>query len=252
MNRHQHFEAPPEPEDELLTLNPEHFFAEDFGTTAAEQASHEPLAARLERERADVALDEEPNEAQPLRQFRIDDPGHWNVIATAKPAHEAELRATLAKFGEVRESPFPNVVLLKVDDVNGFADALVRVIADEPSAAHSVARMLPAQHTFHFDSMADLEVITRRVIDDWADELDGVTFHVRCHRRGRVNDIDTAEEEDFLGDAILRLLDDRGTPGRVSFDDPDVVIDIETLNDEAAMSMWTRDDMRSYPFLRID
>jgi len=28
----------------------------------------------------------------------------------------------------------------------------------------------------------------------------------------------------------------------VSFDDPDVVIDIETLNNEAAISMWTRDD----------
>jgi hypothetical protein len=32
MDRHQHFEAPPEPEDELLSLNPEHYFAEDFGT----------------------------------------------------------------------------------------------------------------------------------------------------------------------------------------------------------------------------
>jgi tRNA(Ser,Leu) C12 N-acetylase TAN1 len=252
MNRHQHFEAPPELEEELLTRIPEYFFAEDFGATAAEQASHEPLTARLARERADVAVEPEPIEVRPIRPFRIDDPGHWNVIATAKPAHEAELRATLAKFGEVQASPFANVVLLQVDDVDGFADALVRVIADDPSAARAVARMLPAQHTFHFDSLADLEMITRRVVDDWADDLDGVSFHVRCHRRGRVNDIDTAEEEDFLGDAILRLLDDRGTPGRVSFEDPDVVIDIETLNDEAAMSMWTRDDMNCYRFLRID
>ena len=252
MNRHQHFEAPPEPEEELLTRNPEHLFAEDFGTTTAEQASHEPLTARLERERADVVVDADPIEERPLRQFRVDDPGHWNVIATAKPAHDAELRAILAKLGNIQASPFSNVFVVKVDDVDMFADALMGVMADDPSAVHSIARLLPAQHTFHFDSLADLEVITRRVIDDWADELAGVTFHVRCHRRGRVNDIDTAEEEDFLGDAILRLLDDRGTPGQVSFDDPDVVIDIETLNDEAAMSMWTRDDVRSYPFLRID
>ena len=252
MDRHQHFEAPPEPEDELLTLNPEHFFAEDFGTTAAEQASHEPLAARLERERADVEVEGDAVEARPERHFRIDDPGHWNVIATAKPDHEAEAHAALARLGEVHESPFPNVVLVTVDDVGAFADALMKVIADDPAVGRSVARLLPAQHTFHFESLADLEAITRQLIDDWADELDGVTFHVRCHRRGRVNDLDTAEEEDFLGDAILRLLDDRGTPGRVSFDDPDVVIDIETLNDEAAISMWTRDDLSSYPFLRID
>jgi tRNA(Ser,Leu) C12 N-acetylase TAN1 len=67
-----------------------------------------------------------------------------------------------------------------------------------------------------------------------------------------VNDLDTAEEEGFLGEAILRLLSDRDTPGRVSFDDPDVVIDIETLNDEAAISMWTRDDLSAYPFLRVE
>ena len=244
MDRHQHFEAPPEPEDQLLTLNPEHLFAED--------AAHEDLAARLERERTDITVDADPIEVGPIRRFRIDDPGCWNVIATAKPTHEAELRAVLTKFGEVHPSPFPNVVLVKVEDVDAFADALLRVIADDPSAARSVARLLPAQHTFRFDSLADLEVITRRVVDDCADDLEAATFHVRCHRRGRVNDIDTAEEEDFLGDAILRLLADRGSPGRVSFDDPDVVIDIETLNDEAAMSLWTREDMSTYPFLRID
>jgi tRNA(Ser,Leu) C12 N-acetylase TAN1 len=174
------------------------------------------------------------------------------VIATAQPHHEAEARATLATLGELHESPFPNVVLVTVDDVGAFTDALVKVIADNPSAGRSIARVLPAQRTFRFGSLADLEAITRQLIDDWTEDLEGATFHVRCHRRGRVNDLDPAEEEDFLGDAILRMLSDRGTPGRVSFDDPDVVIDIETLNDEAAISMWTRDDLRSHPFLRIE
>jgi tRNA(Ser,Leu) C12 N-acetylase TAN1 len=252
MDRHSHFDAPPEPEDELLALDANHFFSEDFGITAAEQASHEPLDARLSRERAEVEMADESIEAVAERRFRIDDPGHWNVIATAKPHHEAEARATLAQLGEVHESPFPNVVLVDVDDVSTFGDALVKLIAGDPSAGRSLARVLPAQHTFQFESLADLEVITRQVIDDWRDDLAGVTFHVRCHRRGRVNDLDTAEEEGFLGEAILRLLSDRDTPGRVSFDDPDVVIDIETLNDEAAISMWTRDDLSAYPFLRVE
>jgi hypothetical protein len=30
------------------------------------------------------------------------------------------------------------------------------------------------------------------------------------------------------------------------------VIDVETLYDEAAISMWTRDDLEAYPFLRIE
>jgi len=252
MNRHPHFEAPPEPRDEELLFDAGHYFADDFGTTAAEQAEHEPLSARLERERADIGFDAEPVDALPLRRFEIDVPGHWNVIATAKPAHETEFRTALSKFGEMHESPFSNVLLLSVDDVGAFADDLARSLDDDPSVARSIARVLPAQHTFHFESLADLEAISRQLIDDWTEDLEDATFHVRCHRRGRVNDLDTAEEVDFLGDAILRLLADRGAAGRVSFDDPDVVIDIETLNDEAAISMWTRDDLRAFPFLRVD
>jgi hypothetical protein len=52
--------------------------------------------------------------------------------------------------------------------------------------------------------------------------------------------------------ATLRRLTDRGTPARVSFDDPDFVIDIETLNDEAAISGWTRDDLSNHPFVRVE
>jgi len=65
MERHPHFEAPPEPQDESLLFDAGHYFAEDFGTTAAEQASHEPLTARLERERPDIEPDADPVEAQP-------------------------------------------------------------------------------------------------------------------------------------------------------------------------------------------
>lgn len=252
MDRHSHFEAPPEPEDELIALDAGHFFAEDFGTTATEQAAHEGLDARLSRERAVEAVESEPVGVRPGRHFRIDDPGHWNVIATARPGHEADARTALARLGAIQESPSPSVILVTVDDVGAFADALMNVIADEPAAGRVFARVLPAQHTFHRESLADLEEITSGLIDDWRDDLGGATFHVRCHRRGRVSDLDTAEEESFLGDAILRLLSDRRTPGRVSFDDPDVVIDVEMLNNEAAISMWTRDDLNAYPFLRIE
>jgi len=252
MDRHSHFEAPPGPEDELLSLDAARSFADDFGVTAAEQASGEALDGRLSREIADLEVEAESDEVRPPSQFRIDQPGHWNVIATARPMHEAAARATLARLGEIREAPFSNVVLVAVEDVGAFADALVKEIADDPAGGRSLARVLPAQHTFHYESLADLEAITRRLLDDWSQDLDGVTFHVRCHRRGRVNDLDTAEEEDFLGDAILRVLSHRGIRGRVTFDDPDFVVDIETLNDEAAISMWTRDDLSAYPFLRIE
>jgi tRNA(Ser,Leu) C12 N-acetylase TAN1 len=251
MNRHPHFEAPPEPEEEMIAVDAGHFFAEDFGVTAAEQAAHEPLGERLSHERAEIDS-AEPSPSRPLRRLPIDAPAHWNVIATMRPHRETEARATLARLGEVGESPFPGVILARVEDVGGFADAFAKILEEDPSIGEAFARVLPAQHTFHFDSLADLEVLTDAVLDDWIDDLAGATFHVRCHRRGRVNDLDPAEEEAFLGDAIQRMLSGRETPARVSFDDPDVVIDIETLNDEAAISLWTRDDLTAFPFLRID
>ena len=251
MNRHPHFEAPPEPEEELVDLDAGHYFAEDFGTTAAEQATHEPLAARLARERAEVD-GAEPAEALPPLRLHTDEPGHWNVIATTRPHREADARAALATLGEVSSSPFPGVILATVDDIGVFAEALATMLSDDASVGQSLARVLPAQHTFHFDSLADLEATTVNVVDEWLEDLNGATYYVRCHGRGRVNDLDPTEEEDFLGDAIQRLLAVRHESARVTFDDPDIVIDIETLNDEAAISMWTRDDLDAFPFLRID
>ncbi len=173
------------------------------------------------------------------------------MLATARPNHAREVRATLAELGVVLHSPFPNVYLARVDDVAAFDDDLAAQFTAHPGAAGAFARAFPAQHTFHFDSLADLEAITATFVDEWADDLAGASFHVRCRRRGRSTDLDPIEAEDFLGDAVMRMLAARGTPGRIDFRDPDVVIDIETLDTEGAVSLWTRDDMRSFGFLLV-
>ena len=43
-----------------------------------------------------------------------------------------------------------------------------------------------------------------------------------------------------------------GTPGRISFEDPDAIIAIETIGQRAGMSFWRRADLQRYPFLRVD
>jgi tRNA(Ser,Leu) C12 N-acetylase TAN1 len=189
---------------------------------------------------------------RPTRTLRIDEPGHWNVLATARPNRAAEVRATLAELGIVLRSPFPNVFLARVDDVAAFSEDLAVQFAAQPGAAGAFARAFPAQHTFHFESLADLEAAMATFVDEWADDLAGASFHVRCRRRGRSTDLDPVEAEDYLGDAVMLMLADRGTPGRIDFRDPDVVIDIETLNTEGAVSLWTRDGMRSFSFLVVE
>jgi tRNA(Ser,Leu) C12 N-acetylase TAN1 len=58
-------------------------------------------------------------------------------------------------------------------------------------------------------------------------------------------------EERFLDDALLDALEAAGTPGRIAFDDPDAVIDVETVGNRTGMSFWTRADLERYPFLKI-
>jgi hypothetical protein len=49
---------------------------------------------------------------------------------------------------------------------------------------------------------------------------------------------------------LLDELARRGTPGRFEPDDPDLVIAIETIRDEAGLALWTRAELDRYPFLR--
>jgi tRNA(Ser,Leu) C12 N-acetylase TAN1 len=75
---------------------------------------------------------------------------------------------------------------------------------------------------------------------------------VRLHRRGLKGRIASRDEEVFLDRVLLDALDKAGTPGSITFEDPDVILDIETLGAWAAMSIWTREDLKRYPFLRVD
>jgi tRNA(Ser,Leu) C12 N-acetylase TAN1 len=37
----------------------------------------------------------------------------------------------------------------------------------------------------------------------------------------------------------------------VSFDNPDAIIAVETIGNQAGMSLWFREDLQRYPFLHI-
>jgi tRNA(Ser,Leu) C12 N-acetylase TAN1 len=88
--------------------------------------------------------------------------------------------------------------------------------------------------------------------EQWLPELAGKSFHVRMHRRGFKGRISSQHEERFLDEILLTSLDKHGAPGRISFDDPDVIIDLETIGQRAGLSMWTRAQRLRYPLLKLD
>jgi hypothetical protein len=59
-------------------------------------------------------------------------------------------------------------------------------------------------------------------------------------------------EERHLADSILERLRKIGQPARLDFANPDSVVDIETLVERAGMSLWSRDDLKRFVFLRVD
>jgi tRNA(Ser,Leu) C12 N-acetylase TAN1 len=176
----------------------------------------------------------------------------WNVVVTVHDEGFSRTRRVLQRLGTVVETPFYNVLLLAADDIPELLTAVDGLLAADPRLAHDVARILPLSHTFDVRDSTELEQRFETIAAGWLDRLAGCAFHVRLHARGWGKELSRLAEERVLDDVVLRALAARGTPGRIGFDRPDVVIDVEVVGDRAGVALWTREDLDRFPFLRID
>jgi tRNA(Ser,Leu) C12 N-acetylase TAN1 len=129
---------------------------------------------------------------------------------------------------------------------------LARRAIEEPGLLDCFARVMLADVAFEFTSAQEFEDKARESVLRWAPALAGKSFHVRLRRRGFKGRLNTPREERLLDDVLLAALAAAETPAEISFDDPDAVIDVETVGNRAAMSLLTREDLRANPFLRAD
>jgi tRNA(Ser,Leu) C12 N-acetylase TAN1 len=179
----------------------------------------------------------------------------WNVVVTAYDWHGLRrARRLLSRYGEVATTEFHNVLALRVDDVATFLEAITTAAEHDASLRDDISRIMPAQTTFGFKTTAEFQENARSVARQWADHIAGGTFHVRLHRRRGDSPVklSTQIEERFVDDCILDRLRELGHPGRLDFHDPDYIVDIETVGERAGMSLWSRNDLKRFPFLRID
>ena len=176
----------------------------------------------------------------------------WNTVASL---HEQSFRRgfdILAQFGPVARTSYFNVVVMKVGDKDAFLERLAELVADVPDVLKIISRVVPLAHTVDFEDATDFENKARTIALGWLPQLAHKGFHVRLHRRGLRGQLSSKEEEQHLDAALRDALAAAGTPGRIEFEDPDLVIDVETLGNRAGLSIWTREDLRRYPFLRVD
>ena len=177
----------------------------------------------------------------------------WNVVVTVNDRFARyHARRGLKRFGTVATTEFHNVLVMQVADVDALMAALGEMMGEDMSLANDISRLMPAQATFDFETRQEFEEKASAAILGWADRMAGKTFHIRLHRRGLGDQLSSLSEEKLLDTALLDRLVEMGHPGRIAFDDPDFVIDIETVANRAGLSLWTREELRRYPFLRVD
>jgi len=159
------------------------------------------------------------------------------------------LRRTI---GPVAKTDFYNILVMKVDNIRNFLETLGEWVKEDTHILSLISRVMPVTQTFNFQSAEEFEEKATEAAPKWVSMLADRSFHVRMHRRGFKGKMASNEEEHFLDDFILDALKKEGMKGNISFQNPDAIVVVETVGSRAGMSIWTREDLDRYPFLRLD
>lgn len=176
----------------------------------------------------------------------------WNVVVTVHEGGFVHACRLLEPYGLVQRSDFFNILVMRADDPVWLLTELHRQLAGLPAIATWIARFLPLQQFFTFQSAGEFESRARDAVATLLPRLAGSRFHVRMHRRGFKGKLSSMEEERFLDTFLLERLAETGTPARVTFDDPDAIIALETLGPRCGLSLWERDELARFPLLHLD
>ena len=177
-------------------------------------------------------------------------PSSWNVLATAKNRQQRGLARRLKRFGDFTWSPYPGLLVGRVEDHEAFFAQLIRCEEAEPKFLRPVARIIPIAHTLRFTA-DNLLVQLKEVVLTWAPHIDSRTFHVRCERRGHAGEIHGHDLERTLDETLIGYLRAQGYQPRLDFKDPEIVIAIELIDDVCGLGLITKALRTRFPFVRI-
>lgn len=176
----------------------------------------------------------------------------WNVVVTIHEGHFNQAVPLLEQFGPISRTNYFNVLVMKVADVGQLLQDVERGLQASPVLGQVISRLLPASVTFNYQTPAEFELKATQAVEPWVPQLASSHFHVRMHRRGFKERLSSQNEERFLDHFLMGKLEAEGVPGSIDFEDPDFIIDIETVDQRAGVALWTRDQRRHFPFLKLD
>ena len=176
----------------------------------------------------------------------------WNVVFTVYQDEFRRALRALKEFGSVERSPYHNVLVMRVEDPTALLAAIEERTEKNTALYDAISRVAPAMRTVEFHSVEEFREKLKSILLEWLPRLAGRSFHVRLHRRGDRYDLQTPAAEHLFDDLLLDATAAAGTPSKVSFTDPDVVIAIDTVDGRAGVGLWTREDLARHRLLRPD
>jgi tRNA(Ser,Leu) C12 N-acetylase TAN1 len=176
----------------------------------------------------------------------------WNMIINLNKRGFRQAYNKLRVFGSIKKTGFFNVLLMKVDNLPGMLETMREWTLEDGRSLSFLSRAIPVTTTFAFQSPEEFESRAKEAIAQWVPVLAGKGFHVRMRRRGFKGRLSSLEEEHLLDNALLESIANTGTPGHITFEDPDAIIAVETVAQWAGLSLWRREDLRRYPFIKLD
>ena len=174
----------------------------------------------------------------------------WNVLATSVEGRRDDLLAGLRRLAGFRPGGYRNVVVAQVDDPAALVDGVRAALGADARLAGALARLVPLDVHVRFEQPTAIDTFTAAA-EPLLDRLAGKSFFVRLERRGMKGRLHSPTIEREIGGRLWRTLESRGHTPRVEFRDPDVVLVIETLGDQAGIGAIDRALRETFPFVKV-
>ncbi len=174
----------------------------------------------------------------------------WNLLATSVEGQRDALLEALRRLAPFRPGGYRNVVKAQVDDPRAFLGRVREALATDRLLPTSLAKLVPLDVQIRFEAATAADSFAAAA-EPLLDRLGAGSFFVRLERRGLKGRLHSPTLEREVADRVWRALEARGRTPRVDFRDPDAVLAIETLGDEAGLVVLDRALRIEFPFVKI-
>lgn len=174
----------------------------------------------------------------------------WNIVLTSQMDQERRLRRELQDLGEFYPTGFREVILGKVPDLTAFLETLKDWWEEKPFLPQLLSTVVPVRLVFPFtleNLVARLEEEVRPLVAEIGDQ----SFYVRMKRRGHKGELSSLEVEQALDHFLKEELAAQGFSPHIDFNNPEVIVLLETVHNQCGLALITRQMKERYPFIKV-